>query len=227
MKIVLLPGLDGTGDLFEEFVARTPAGWTTQVVRYPRDQVLDYDSLVGFVRDRLPADDELILLGESFSGPVAITLAATELPALRGLVLCNTFAYRPWWFGFRFVPWSLMFSFPLPRIVARHLGAHSANSPLEDRLRFAVRSVRPRVLARRLREVLTVDVTDALSSVQVPVLYLRGTQDALVGRGCLDRVRSLRPDLHFAELAAPHLLLQIRPTEAWEAISSFAAMRSS
>ena len=222
MKIVLLPGLDGTGRLFDPFVAETPDGWNPQVVRYPRDQVLNYDDYVDFVRGLLPSQESYLLLGESFSGPIAISLAAENPPGLQGLVLCNTFARNPWWRGFRYLPWASIFSRPLPSLVARRLGAREANQPLRNLLHSSVGSVQPRVLTHRLREVLSVDVTEALNSYQGPVLYLRSALDTTVRRRSLAYIQSKKPHLRLAEYPIPHLLLQLVPTEAWRALNDFA-----
>lgn len=46
-------------------------------------------------RAALPSDEPFVLVGESFSGPIAISLAASSLPQLKGLVLCCTFVRNP------------------------------------------------------------------------------------------------------------------------------------
>src|ERR1700688_5080921 len=38
--LVLLPGLDGTGELFADFIAALPESWTTATVAYPSDRFL-------------------------------------------------------------------------------------------------------------------------------------------------------------------------------------------
>ncbi|WP_228488314.1 hypothetical protein [Caenimonas koreensis] len=46
--LVLLPGMDGTGDLFAPFIA----AWKgpVHVVRYPTDTALNYQELTAFAR---------------------------------------------------------------------------------------------------------------------------------------------------------------------------------
>ena len=89
--LVLLPGMDGSSDLFAAFVAALGDAVTPLVVSYPADQVLGYEGLVDFARTRLPAGQAWVLLGESFSGPVAIALAAERPPGLCGMILSGTF----------------------------------------------------------------------------------------------------------------------------------------
>ena len=45
LPLVLLPGLDGTGEQFEPLLRELPASLTPIVVRYPTDRVLGYDAL--------------------------------------------------------------------------------------------------------------------------------------------------------------------------------------
>ena len=86
---------------------------------------------------------------------------------------------------------------------------------------LAVASVRPEVLVDRLRQVFDVDVRALLPSIAVPVLYLRGRADWLVGsRGlaqCTRQITRITSEV----IDGPHLLLQARPRESAEAITRF------
>lgn len=93
--LVLLPGLDGSGDFFDPLCRQLPPQWRTHVVPYPGDRPLCYSELAGFVLAALPDDSPIVLLAESFSGPVAIQVSATRPAGLIGVVLCATFARNP------------------------------------------------------------------------------------------------------------------------------------
>jgi len=225
MKILALPGLDGTGDLFRWFAAMAPDGFTVDAVAYPPDAesgVLDYPSHQDFARRHLPTDGPFLLLGESFSGPVAVRLAAEAPPGLAGVVLCNTFVRSTSWSGFRHLPWEGFFDRPVPKyIFYRKLAGLQTTPELVATVREATRKVDPAVSAARLRETLTVDARDAFSRVEAPVLYLRGTRDRLVPGRCLRTVLAIKPDTTVARIDAPHMLLQLAPDAAWEAIRAF------
>src|SRR5690349_18575128 len=94
MKLILLPGLDGTGELFGPFLEAL-GGFPAQVIAYPRDRAMTYVEHESFVRGKLPDDEDYVLLAESFSGPVGIAIAAASPPHLKGLILCGTFASNP------------------------------------------------------------------------------------------------------------------------------------
>jgi len=82
-RLVLLPGLDGTGELFASFIDAL-GGFATQVIAYPTDRAMTYAEHENFVRGKLPADEDFVLLAESFSGPIGISIAAAAPPRLKG-----------------------------------------------------------------------------------------------------------------------------------------------
>ena len=80
--LVLLPGMDGTGDLFAPLLSALPPALRTIVVRYPCDRPLAMPNWRR-TRARAPQDQPFVLLGESFSGPIAAAIAARR-PACAG-----------------------------------------------------------------------------------------------------------------------------------------------
>ena len=95
IKLLLLPGLDGTGRFFARLQRCLDDRIDVEVVRYPGDRPLGYRELANYVRAHIGAQP-VVLLGESFSGPIAIRLAA-ELPQhVKGLILAATFITSPW-----------------------------------------------------------------------------------------------------------------------------------
>src|SRR5690349_18711401 len=94
MRLVLLPGLDGTGELFAPFTDAL-AGVNVQVISYPPDRPMNYAGHEAHVRERLPKSEDYVLLAESFSGPVGISIDASAPSNLRGLILCCSFASNP------------------------------------------------------------------------------------------------------------------------------------
>ena len=94
-SLVLLPGLDGTGLLFGPLLAALPSEVAPIVVSYPGDSPLAYSELLPLVLAALPTDRPFVLLGESFSGPLAVMAAAARPAGLVGVVLCASFIRNP------------------------------------------------------------------------------------------------------------------------------------
>ena len=65
-SLVLLPGLDGTGLLFQPLIDCLPEDIQPVVVAYPKELQLGYAELLPLVLDSLPPGP-FVLLGESFS----------------------------------------------------------------------------------------------------------------------------------------------------------------
>ncbi len=165
-------------------------------------------------------------MGESFSGPLALMVAARRPAALRGVVLCASFIRSP-------LPW---FPSALEMLVGRTtfalapgfvrssllLGRH-ASPRLRSLLHRAHGLVDPGVMAARARAILHVDVSSALRDCSAPLLYLRSGQDRMVSENSWRLVAELRPDARVEVLPGPHLLLQTHPAEAIAAIERFLA----
>lgn len=219
--LVLLPGLDGTGLMFEPFLAAL-SGQEAQVVRYP-GALVSYAACIHFARTQLPKDRPFLLLGESFSGPVAIALAAERPAGLRGLVLCGTFARNPRpglaWAGFllRLLP-------PLrlpPGMVRVLLLGRWATPSLMDLVQRLLPAVPNATLRDRLRAVIAVDETARLGRIAVPALALAAAHDRLVPPAALRHLRTHLKGLDIVTLQAPHWILQTRPEAAAQALRDF------
>ena len=94
-EIVLLPGLDGTGDLFDRVAPLLNARLSVDVMRYPQDPTLGYAGYAELVRNYV-GTRSVFLLGELFSGPVAIRVATQLGAQIRGVVSVATFVENPW-----------------------------------------------------------------------------------------------------------------------------------
>jgi len=93
--LVMLPGLDGTGKRLVDFANMLLPRLDTTIVSYATQLPQGYDELVRVVRSLLPTDRRFVLLGESFSGPIAIRIAANPPRGLVGVILCASFARNP------------------------------------------------------------------------------------------------------------------------------------
>lgn len=209
---MLLPGLDGTGDLFDALVAAAPSGVSTQVIALPHDRARTYAELAA---ELVLPPGELVLVAESFSGPLAVLLAARHR-RVRRLVLCASFVTAPVWPGLARLPDAMLGRTP-PRAAVR-AALTGGDDVLAARVLASLAKVPSGIVASRVRAVLSVDVAQTFASLPQPVTLLAATRDRLVPRGALKRMRALRPEAQVVELRAPHLVLQSQPHEAWRAL---------
>lgn len=227
MKLVLIPGLDGTADLFADFMKALKTmsldgEVECQAIAYPPDRALNYAEHEAYVRQRLPAGD-FVLLAESFSGPIGVSIAAAPPPGLKGLILCASFASNPLpLFG----PLSrLIAAFPAmkipPRLFAPCLYAGRATPELRRAHANAMAKVKASTLRARVAAILAVDLSAELRKIVVPLLYLRAQQDRLVPAAALRKIERIRPDMLVEEFDAPHFLLQTEPWRCAAAVLRF------
>lgn len=225
LHLVLLPGLDGTGKLFDPFIRQFPDPSRITVIPYPMNQHIPYAQLADYIVPLLPTGKPLAILGESYSGPVALQLAARDDIAVRKIILVATFATYPatvFKILSKYLPLSLLFRLPIPAVVIRHYCFGRAfTKTLSTLLRDAVRANKPSVLARRARDGSRVDVTALLAKINVPCLYISASDDKLVPGTAIDHLTQYLPDMAVVTLSGSHFILQVQPKACFEVVHHF------
>jgi pimeloyl-[acyl-carrier protein] methyl ester esterase len=225
MKLVLLPGMDGTGILFEPLIRALPKHWSPIVQAYPGDVALSYEELLPHVQSALPMAEPFILLAESFSGPLALRIAAAHPPGLKGVILCASFIHNPTRFPKSCRRWVQPFVFgrwPAWLGARARLAGYSEPAVFEL-VQRAHKLVTPAVLAARARAILAVDAADALAACRLPILYIAGSCDRLVPKRNQTQIQRANPGVKIVTLPAPHMVLQNAPAAAAKVIVQFAA----
>jgi len=223
LTIVLLPGMDGTGNLFAPLIEALTDEFAIAVVRYPAHEPLGYNELEAIARRALPASGQFILLGESFSGPIAISIAASRPEGLVGVVLCCTFARnpRPVLSAIGRLASRLPIKLAPTALISYALLGRQASRALRSSLAAAIAAVDSRVLQARLRAVLTVDVSAKLKTLQLPLLYMQASEDRVVPASAGHDIAALYPATQLIPLRGPHCLLQTAATESAATITAF------
>jgi pimeloyl-[acyl-carrier protein] methyl ester esterase len=225
--LVLLPGLDGTGGLFADFLTVLPRSLATTVVSYPKNIFLPYSELLHRVSIAVPKAEPFVVLAESFSTPLAMKYAATSPPNLAAVVICAGFVRKPIVGWSRLVkavakPW--FFRLRPPQFILEYfLVGKNAPPALIQMLRHTLQRVRPEVLSGRVREVLDCDARNDLARTTVPVLYLRAFHDRLLSASCQREILQIRPDVEVATIEGPHMLLQREPQKVANLVVPFIA----
>lgn len=220
--LVLLPGLDGTGEQFAPLVEKLAPDFPTVVVRYP-DAPLDYAGHEQVAAAALPQDRPYVILGESFSGPIAISLAVRSPQGLTGFILCASFVRSPRRLLALAAPvLGLMPPQRVPSTLSDYLVMGRFATPSLRQMQLIAReSVSPATMVARLRAIARVDVSGKLHSVNLPTLYIRATEDRLVPRSAGDLFLRLARFGRLVDLEGPHFLLQASPDAAANEIRKF------
>ena len=220
---MLLPGLDGTEIFFRPLLAALPQWVKPVVVTYPVSGTNRYSELLGVVQEAVDQAEECYVLGWSFSGPLALRLAAKEPTKVRGVILCATFI-RPPLPGLsrlRFaVTTPAIYSMRLAHRATMWFSSHSTTELRRDKWATWAR-VPSHVLAARAREILALDARDCLRACAHRVLYVAGSNDRIVpSRNAAEIVRELA-STKVVTIDGPHLALYTNPSAAVHAIIGF------
>lgn len=211
MRVVVLPGLDGWAEPRRAFAEALPAWARPERVEYPPEQSLGYDALERRIRGEWIAEST-VLVAESFSGPLAIRIAADPPRGLRGLVLVASFARVPVPRAARHLVHGRLVGAPPEAFLRAFLVGRDAPEDLVRMASDAIAAVPRQVLTHRLREAMSADVRPELARVPVPIMAIAGARDRVIFWG--DTLTAVRPDIRREVLEAPHTVLQRRPNEA-------------
>jgi pimeloyl-[acyl-carrier protein] methyl ester esterase len=223
--LVLLPGLDGTGDFFQLLLESLGQEARTRVVRYPIDGGFDYATCLELARAALPADGPYVLLGESFSGPIVIELAAEAPKGLMGIILAATFASNPrprLNFIRPLLPYMPFHGPKSSLALSRFMVLGRWITPAIRELHLKILSmVPPSTMHARILAVADCDARQALGRVRVPILCLAARRDRLIPRSAARAIQKYSHAARVVVLDAPHCLLQCVPDAAARQIKEF------
>jgi len=224
-KLVLLPGLDGTGEFFQPLLESLGESVCTRVARYPVDGGFDYATCCEFARAALPTDEPYVLLGESFSGPIAIELAATAPRGLKGIILCASFACNPrprLSFIRPLLPYLPFHGTESSAALSRFLVLGRWITPALRELHLKILlKVPATTMQRRILAVADCDARQALQQIGVPIMCLVPKYDRLIPRSATRVIQQHAPAARIVVLDAPHCLLQCVPGAAALHIEQF------
>ena len=219
-RLLLLPGMDGTGEFFARLVAALGGNATCIVASYPENATDTYKDHVRRIADGM-GPDGCVILGKSFGGPIAVELAAARPAQVHGVILVATFLQSPW------PPWIMrlaaFFSQGLaPPAVLRRSLIGGRDDPELSALIAKIVGDQPRsVAAQRLRQIASVDVREPFAGIRCPIRVLHGTDDHLVSHLPITAAARAKPGADVMLFDAPHMLLQTETAATARAVVDF------
>lgn len=213
MRLILLPGMDGTGKLFSPLI-NLITDIDVDVIPLPHEGPQDYDSLTQWVSTKLPERD-FILLAESFSGPIAANLSRQNNPHLKSVIFVASFLSAPssWKLAVvRCLPIKFLFKMPGAKFFQKAFCLGWDIEPdLLKLFEFSLAEVSQATLAARLKTLSKLMYLPFVSTL--PVVYIQATKDKLVPTLVLQDFVSAYPRMKVIKIQGPHFLLQARAEE--------------
>lgn len=208
---LLLPGLDGTGRLFHWFADAMPAEQPRRIVDYPPQPQWRIDDYVDHVAGLLATEARVLLIAESFSGPIALRVLE-RARNVAGVVFVASFSHAPSRL-LEWIPSTGLLSLAqrrMPRAALRFFCAGwDTPAPQIDALQAVIAAMPPELLRARLRLLRELAETTTVRS-SAPILRIVAAQDRLVARS---RWRIDGGAVTTAVVRGPHFLLQTQPRE--------------
>ncbi len=217
-----LPGLHGTADLFDPIQKALPPDTDAEFIQLPTSGKQDYTTLTQYVDHELPRGRKRLLIAESFSGPLAIRLAAIRPDEVVGVILAASFCDAPMNPGIAMLPLRPLFMVKPPRATLKHfLIGDDASEAEVAQLRAAIRTIPSSTLAKRVRTILNLEEEDNPPLPQIPMLILQAQSDNLVPWEAQSHLISSYPKATVHWIESPHLLLQREPAQCVAHIQGF------
>jgi pimeloyl-ACP methyl ester carboxylesterase len=225
LELVLLPGLDGTGHLFKPLLQAMPNDVKVSIISYPSNKRLSYQQLVDYATEQLPKNKPLLMLAESFSGPIAVDLLSSIYHNIRGAIFCASFVQVPRPLLLRLaqmLPLATILDLPMPTPVIRFfcLGQDAPQSII-TLFQEVLDEVQPSILAHRLKMLANLNVVSALANLKMPCCYLQATNDKLIPHVSIKPFQDALPNLLIKRVAGPHFILQAKPVACIQVIKDF------
>jgi pimeloyl-ACP methyl ester carboxylesterase len=210
--VVLVSGIDGTGQMFFRQVPRLARSY--RVATYAlRDSASSMDVMINdlsrVIEAASPENRRSVVVGESFGGALALSFALARPEQVEALVIVNSFSRVPSplrlrlaILGLSALPWAAMK--PLRRVAAGRL--HSPGTPSDDIKRYVELTSRAtrRGYLNRLRALSTYDVRDRLGDINVPTLFLAADRDRLLPSAAEARYMAARAPRAAARILERH-----------------------
>lgn len=215
-RLCLLPGLDGTGRLYVPLASALAEVGDVEVLAYDSTRFQGYNALADALAPSLLRQGDVVLVAESFAGPLGVLLAHRHPECVRALVMAASFVRAP--LPLSGVGAALVEHLPAvaPPLFAleRLLAGSGLPAALRAEFEAIVDGIPLQVLRQRALAALRVDVTAELAALDIPLLYLRARYDRLIWPHAGREVLRLARNARHAVIDAPHFLFQMAPLPA-------------
>jgi len=185
---LLIPGLDGTGLLFYRQVEALSARYRIRAWNFRRRSRFDFPGLVEELREGTEGEEpkSILVVGESFGGPIALHYVLALPERVRSLALINAF---PYYRGRRRIRLICALA-PLLRwsaargvknwLVDRTLAFEGILPGDRARYRRIVQQIDQHAYRQRLELVKQVDLRAELEKITVPTILFASGRDKIV-----------------------------------------------
>ncbi len=227
-RLLLLPGIDGTGQLFSPIVPLLENEFAIDIICYGNGRTFNtFKEHTDYVLS-LIGNDKVTLLAESFSGPIALYILTNHANKIESCILSATFASSPYpnlckllsLLPTPILNWTQIQSLVLKLLCLNGVDLQaSPNKELLEQTLQTIRSVPTQHIQKRLKLLSELTVQELTSDT--PCLYLKAQTDRVISQTLTEQLVQALPNVIIKEIDGPHLLLQTKPQQCAAAIIDF------
>lgn len=224
LKIILLPGLDGTGLLFNGLLKALPNDLEVDVICLNDLSARTYHEQAIELAARYVGTD-LVLVAESYSGRLAYEWCGVSNAAVRAVVFLASFVSAPSLISrlAGYLPVSLLKPHRLSRYLVNRVGFAGAGAPEHiDPVFESIRLTDQHTLKQRLKNISQLHTPSKLYNI--PSVYIRPSHDYLVANKAVAAVTSVFNNLEVVRVSGGHFIAQSRPYLCSNIIQKMAAI---
>lgn len=233
---ILLPGLDGTGHAYSwlknEMLQSQVNESNIHILSYGNEHsysVLFKQVETIIINSTVP----VVIIAESFAGPLALSLVTAYPDKVKKLVLSATFGVKP---ECTFIPYFALGLFnslsnsliPLNKIPPNLINKILMNEVQHNELKIVMEDIykngTQEVFDKRIKQVLSLHSKWNLNwekAIYTNTLIFKPLKDRLIDKSNSDILHFNLINSRLIELDAPHMLLQTNAKESWKHILKF------
>ena len=212
LKIILLPGLDGTGLLFKGLLEALPDDLEVDVICLNDLSARTYNEQAIELAAQYVGTD-LVLVAESYSGRLAYEWCGVSNAAVHAVVFLASFVSAPLSVsGFAsYLPLSLLKPHRLDRYLVNRVGFAGVGAPeLIDQVFESIRLTDQHKFKQRLKNISQLNTPSKIYNI--PSVYIRPSDDYLVANKAVAAMTSVFNNLKVVRVSGGHFIAQSSPT---------------
>ena len=213
-----MPGLDGTGLLFQPLLELMPPGLEREILSSERDAKLGYKEHASFINRKL-IDEPTIIIAESYSARIAYELCCMTNKNIKHVIFVAGFLTRPSMLSrfANFFPIKMVKKNIIPRTFLNcFLFGKQEKTDMIDLFYQALNETDEQLLKHRLNNIIHMGIPSR--KINVPSTYIRPKNDYLVSKKVLNIFEELCSDFSLKNVQGGHFILQSNPLACWEII---------
>ncbi|MGH1486356.1 MAG: hypothetical protein ACRBCI_09040 [Cellvibrionaceae bacterium] len=215
IKVVLLPGMDGTGLLFKPLLDIIPNDINIEVIPLSQETDQSVESEVKRI-EKIISDENIILFAESYSGRIAYELAKRSKISIKHIIFVASFLSTPSLLSSllsklaQYFPISILRKRIVPQNIINWLCFRSVNSTaLINLLYESINSVDACILKARLANISCLLKPQQILSIETT--YIQASHDLFISNHALTEIQQLFQSVDLQKVSGGHFIAQANP----------------